>query len=341
MLIPTLGAFPKPAYVSMSDWFQGKGGDYTSGYVEEISADGLDDILDRATAEVVSDQLAAGIDIPTDGEVRRENYIHYHCRHLNGIDFESLETVRMRDTAEASLPTIVGPITATDHFLQRDWTVAQAVSPVPVKITVPGPMTIADSVADQYYCDPVALGDDLAMALNSEIRALAAAGCTHIQVDEPVMARKPEQALAHGLADLERCFDDVPASVTRWVHACCGYPRHLDDHDYPKAPNSSYIELSEAIDATAIDIISIEDAHHHNDLGKLLPRFARTTVALGVVAIAASRIESTAEISARLRAALEHTDKLIAAPDCGLGFLGRELALTKLRNLALGAANVG
>jgi 5-methyltetrahydropteroyltriglutamate--homocysteine methyltransferase len=202
-------------------------------------------------------------------------------------------------------------------------------------------MTIADTNVDLYYDDDRKLGADLAAAVNAEVRSLAEAGCTWIQVDEPVFARKPEAALDYGIENLNRCFHGVPEGVTRVMHMCCGYPDRLDRDDYPKADLDAYIRLAEAVDGAEIDAVSIEDAHRHNDLS-LLERFARTTVILGVVAIAKSRVEPVEEIRARLSAALEHIDagRLIAAPDCGLGLLGRDRALEKLRNLSAAARSL-
>ena len=334
----TIGAFPKPAYVPISDWFTKPDGDYTSAYLGELEAAGpqAEALLDRATAEVVTDQVNAGIDVPTDGEVRRENYIHYLCRHLQGFSFKALATREIRGTTTALLPTIVGPVTAGHSPLPRDFQVAQAATDRPVKITLPGPMTIIDSTVDYHYRDDAALGADLAIAINSHVHRLVAAGCRFVQIDEPMMARKPDVALSHGIDHLAACFEGVPATVTRVAHACCGYPNHLDQEDYPKAPRESYLELARALDRAPIDQISIEDAHRHNDLGALLPRFTSTTVVLGVVAIAKSRIETTQEIVGRLKAARAYlpADQLVAAPDCGLGYLSRDQAMAKLRALS-------
>ena len=153
-----------------------------------------------------------------------------------------------------------------------------------------------------------------------------------------MLARQPEAALAYGVDNLDRCFHGLPAGVHRVMHMCCGYPDRLDRDDYPKADPDSYPRLAEALDGSCIDAVSIEDAHRHNDL-TLLERFANTTVILGVVAIANSRVEPVEEIRARLAAALDHIDaeRLIAAPDCGLGLLGRELTLEKLNNLCRAA----
>ena len=127
----------------------------------------------------------------------------------------------------------------------------------------------------------------------------------------------------------------MPPTTERVVHICCGYPDTLDAEDYPKAPNAAYFELAGVLDEIAIDAVSIEDAHRPNDLA-LLERFTRKKVILGVIAVARSRIEQVEEVRDRLRAALEHVDaqRLLAAPDCGLGLLGRDLAREKLKVLA-------
>ncbi len=340
-----IGAYPKPDYVPIRDWFQvgHDAADYNDTVLKGWSeAPEIQPILDRATAEVVADQIACGIDIPTDGEVRRENYVHYQCRHFDGFDFVNLTQRVLRNGAyTAELPTISGPIRARgEHVLVRDWQVAQAASDRPVKITLPGPLTISDTTADEYYRDPRALAFDLAAALNAEIRALAAAGCRYIQIDEPIFARKPQAALDYGCEALNRCFDGLPHGVTRVTHMCCGYPNRLDDTDYPKADPESYIKIARQVDGIA-DQISIEDAHRHNP-DRLFPLFTRSRLIVGFITVASSRVEPVDEIAARMAEVLQHLpeDRLIAAPDCGLGFLGRDLAMTKLRNLTEAARAV-
>ncbi|MCC2110744.1 MAG: cobalamin-independent methionine synthase II family protein, partial [Hyphomicrobiales bacterium] len=339
---------PKPDYVPLKDWFQVEGGlTATGGEVTRrasaalASSDGdIEALYVRATKAAIEDQIAAGIDVPTDGEQRRENYIHYHCRHIAGIDFQNLTERTLRGGAYTTeLPTIAAAVAPrNEHFLDRDFRVAQSFTDRPVKITVPGPLTIMDTTANVHYDNEAKLARDLADALNFEIRALAEAGCRYIQVDEPVFARNVERALAFGVECLDRCFDGVPDDVVRVMHMCCGYPEHLDDDHYPKADPQSYFQLAEALDRSSVEQISIEDAHRHNDLG-LLEKFARTSIVFGAVAIADSRVESIEEIVDRLRLALDHVDRerLIAAPDCGLAMLGRDLALEKLNNLCAAA----
>lgn len=345
----TIGAYPKPDFLPVTDWFSLDYGGTTAEkptahYARELAQMGeqAEAQFVRAARSVIRDQEAAGIDILTDGEVRRENYVHYHCRHLSGIDFDRLTEQELRNGAyKASLPTITAPVRAMAPFLPHDWKTAQAMTDRPVKITLPGPMTIGDTVADAFYGDAKTRGQDLAEALNKEVRALADVGCRHIQIDEPVFARKVNEALDYGFDNLERCFHKLPDHVLRTVHMCCGYPDTLDNPNYEKAAKESYFDLAPVIDQSCIQAISIEDAHRNNDLS-LLELFEKTTVIFGVVAIAQSRVETVDALEARLRSALQHIEqeRLIAAPDCGLGLLGRDLAMSKLRNLCAAAQRI-
>ncbi|MEM7250934.1 MAG: cobalamin-independent methionine synthase II family protein [Pseudomonadota bacterium] len=345
----TIGAFPKPEYVRLPDWFTIDGGPDSATPTREwagaMNAMGDDAraIVERGIRDAVNAQVRCGVDIPTDGEIPRENYIHYHCRHLHGFDFDALAEKELRGgTYSAYLPTIRGDVTPGDPFLVADWEVAQSATDRPVKVTLPGPMTISDTVVDLHYGDQIRLGKVLANALNAEVRALVAAGCQHIQIDEPLFARRPADALEFGLENLERAFDGVPPNVCRIAHMCCGYPDRLDNPDYPKADPMAYFELADALDRSSLDAVSLEDAHRPNDLS-LLERFRDTTVIFGVVAVAKSDVEPVDAIASRLDAALERIDqdRLWAAPDCGLGLLGSELAVAKLKNLCVAAKRVG
>lgn len=342
-----IGAYPKPDYIEIGNFAETEDQDdsvtraFT--YTQNDAAEVPEQSLIRATREAIQDQIDCGIDIPTDGEQRRENYIHYHCRHLDGIDFENLTNkVHRNGAAVADLPTINARVEPRgNHFLDRDFQIAQDYSDRPLKITVPGPLSIIDTTANVYYRSERELAFDLAEALNFEIRALAAAGCQYIQVDEPLFVRKVDDALAFGVECIDRCFDGVPHHVTRVMHMCCGYPGHIDDEDYLKADPDCYFQLATAIDKTSIHQVSIEDAHCLNDLN-LLEKFADTAVILGVVTIASSRIESSDFIQQRLELALQHieADRLLAAPDCGLMMLGRDLAMAKLKNMCAAAGAV-
>ncbi len=343
----TIGAYPKPKSVKIPDWFDPGAMDSsttTRDYVAAIEKLGAEaeQIIADGVRQVIADQVACGIDIPTDGEVKRENYVHYHCRHLSGFDFDNLTHRVLRGGAyETDLPTVRGRVAAEAPFLPDDWKLAQSFTDRPVKMTLPGPMTITDTAADEFYGDAKALGRDLAEALNQEVLALAKAGCRYIQIDEPLFARKPKEALDYGLEHIERCWQGVPAGVTKVMHMCCGYPNHLDQEDYAKADPKAYFDLAGAVDESVVDAVSIEDAHRHNDLS-LLDLFRNTRVIFGVIAIARSRVETVEEVRERLQAALEHlpAERLVTAPDCGLGHLGRELAMQKLKVLSAAAKSL-
>ncbi len=342
MITTVIGAYPKPPYLLLPDWFNAKGGtdtdNPTGDYIEAIHKMGneAEKIFLKATQDVVSDLIECGIDIITDGEVRRENYIHYHCRHLKGIDFNKLTKKTARTgNYECLLPTIINKVEAKDSFLVNEWITTQKLSSKPVKVTLPGPMTITDTIANDYYTSNNQLGNDLAYALNAEIKRLVEAGCKYIQVDEPLFARKPQEAIDYGIFNLEKCFDGIEnTNVEKITHICCGYPDKLDAIDYPKAPQDSYHKIAELLDDSIIDTISIEDAHRHNDLN-LLEKFKKTKIILGLIKIASSVEETIDEIQTRIEKALNHIDvnRLIAAPDCGLGHLPHSLAKKKLKTM--------
>ena len=350
--LPTtvIGSFPKPDYLPIRDWFDSArdtgemdSPEATRTYSAYRPSDADEALFVRAAEDIIALQIAAGIDVPTDGEVRRENYIHYHCRHVSGFDFDHLEHRVLRDGAYAAdLPAIRQAIRHENApYSPHDFTASQAVSPRPIKFTLPGPMTIMDTTADCFYHDRRRLAADLGDSVNREIRALVDAGCRHIQVDEPLFARQLDDALAFGMDGLERCFHKVPSGVTRTVHICCGYPNHLDDEDYKKADAASYHWLAGVMDELDFDAMSIEDAHCANDLA-LLESFNRKSVVFGAIAVARSRIEPVEEVIQRLRDALGHIDRdrLIVAPDCGLGMLTRDLAKAKLEIMCAAAAAV-
>lgn len=344
MKTTTIGSYPKPASMSVPG-FIAKHPNPTARYTAWLKTRGAADIEAALEGgqEIVREQVSCGIDIPTDGEAPREHYVYYHLRHIEGFDFENLAERESRGGAwSPKVPVLRSAVRPGFPFLVEDWRNAQRATERPVKMTVPGPMTIGDSTVDAHYGDEKLLAQALADTLNVEIRRLAEAGCQYIQVDEPLFARRPAAALDWRIECLERCFHGLPPAVTRVMHMCCGYPSGLNMTDYPKADPQAYFDLAGSLDAAKVDAVSIEDAHRHNDLA-LLERFTRTTVILGFVDIANTRVEDAAEISARLSDACGHIDRdrLIAAPDCGLAMLDRETVVQKMRNLAAAAHSLG
>jgi len=334
-----IGSYPRPPFVQIPDWFNvGLTTSYTTkvtdDYLKNMPADHEYQVL-RAVQDILQDQDELGIDVITDGEVRRGNYVHYHCRHLKGISFDKLTKKVSRNGAYKFMaPTVVAKIEPTLPFLANEWKINSLFTDKPAKVTLPGPMTIADTVANEHYEDEQQLYDDIVKALNFEIIDLAKNGCVHIQIDEPILVRKPEDALAFGIKNLERCFAGVPKHVVKTIHACCGYPDKLDSTDYPKADKDAYLQVADALDKASIDAVSLEDTHRRNNL-ELFSKFKNTTVILGVLGIAESRVETAEEIKKHIQDVLKKipSQRLVVAPDCGLGMLPNEICKKKLKNM--------
>eukprot|EP00930_Biecheleria_cincta_P054782 TRINITY_DN41189_c0_g1_i1.p1 TRINITY_DN41189_c0_g1~~TRINITY_DN41189_c0_g1_i1.p1 ORF type:complete len:392 (-),score=86.07 TRINITY_DN41189_c0_g1_i1:16-1191(-) len=351
-----VGSFPKPPYLKIPDFFAkgeekpGLLGTNTDAYSEMISSLSESDKVQlekdimKATEEVIKEQCECGIEEVTDGEVRRENYIHYFCRFVEGIDFDNKTQIAARNGAfTAAVPTIVAPVKwRGPTSFAEEWKKSQAVSSVPVKYTLPGPMTIMGSTANSTYKDDKVLAEELAKLVNRHVLELAEAGCKFIQVDEPLFARKPEEALAYGIDCLDKCFEGCPAGVEKQMHMCCGYPGHVDQTDYLKADKNAYRRIASKLNQSNIDAISIEDAWCRNDLS-LLSLFPDKKIILGTMNVSSSRVETVEEMQSRLTEALEYIDpeRLIVAPDCGLALLDgpkyRPLLNLKLANMCKAA----
>ncbi|XP_078687222.1 5-methyltetrahydropteroyltriglutamate--homocysteine methyltransferase-like isoform X4 [Branchiostoma floridae x Branchiostoma belcheri] len=279
-----IGSYPKPESVPVPDWFR-SGPLIRTGQEESYSAQEYNDFqknvaseedlekqITRAIREVIQEQIDIGIDVITDGELRRENYILYFCRQLNGFDFDNLVKETFRNGAWSGyVPAVVSEVGPRDDtpFVLEEWRAAQSLTDRPVKITIPGPMTIIGSTANRFYKDRQKLSEALVSIINREVRALAAAGCKYIQIDEPVMMRNPDIAEDYGIEHVTRCFEGLPPGVTKAVHACCGYPSYLDQTDYLKADRTLYDRLAVKLDNAGFDQISIEDAHCPTDLSFL------------------------------------------------------------------------
>lgn len=292
--------------------------------------------------EVVEKQVNLGLDIVTDGEVGRENYfLHFVRNGVVGIDLKVLSDKVMRDGAFVSkVPTVVGRLAPSpEPWCYKEFLAAQAVSAVPVRYTLPGPMTMMDGCYNAHYSDPHQLAADLVVILQREVLALAAHGCRHIQLDEPVLMRYPEQALETGVANIAAVFRGCPAQVERAVHLCCGYPDRLEPTDYHKADPANYPAILQALDQAGMDWATIEHAEPQTSDLSYLAGLERLGLVLGVTAIARTRVESAAEMAGRARAALHHLppSRVMLAPDCGLGFLPPDIATAKLSNMVTAA----
>jgi len=297
--------------------------------------------VEKMVKAVVGRQIKLGLDVVTDGEVGREGYyMHFIRNGVIGINLEKLSDKVMREGAFVSqVPTVVSKVTPTpEPWCYKEYLRAQAVSQVPVKYTLPGPMTIMDGSYNGYYKDQRELAKDLVKILQREVLALAANGCTHIQLDEPVMMRYPDKALEYGTSDAAAVFLGCPPSVEKTIHLCCGYPDRFEPVDYLKADKTRYGAVLMALDKAGFQWATIEDAEAQNDLS-FLGSLDNLGIQLGAVAIARAKLETPEEIAKRAKIALKYLPKerLMLAPDCGLGFLKQDLAEKKLGNMVAAA----
>jgi len=346
-----IGAWPKPTYLDIPDWFSNKGnfdeknerptglrGCFNPSTTASIVRDdALEESVKKAAKEVIDDQTNLGIDVITDGEIERVAYYMHIMSNIQGIDLINLEKKEMRCGAYiTSVPAVRSKLQLRESgpCCWKEWKRAADIAGdrVVVKYTIPGPMTLMDGMVNVYYTDLDELRKDLVTCINQELLGLVSAGCTHIQIDEPVLMRYPEIALSYGLDNLDKCLEGIPETVTKTVHLCCGYPDRLDTDEYPKAPKTNYNLIASKLDSLRFDEASIENAEARNDLS-LLELFKNTKIILGSVTIARTKIETKEEVKATISEALKHIEpeRLILAPDCGLGLLPLNIIKEKLK----------
>jgi 5-methyltetrahydropteroyltriglutamate--homocysteine methyltransferase len=292
----------------------------------------LEQAQDDATILAIRDMERAGIDIITDGEVRRESYFNRFATALDGIDNEQPGSAVARTGAQIPVPRVVGPIRRRHPVEVRDVEFLRRNTDRAIKITMPGPFTMAALAQDEHYKDEEALALAYADAVNAEARDLKAAGADVIQLDEPYLQARPDRAQRYGVKVIDRALAGIPGETA--VHLCFGYA-----HSVFNKP-SGYSFLARLADCQAKQI-SIEAAQPKIDLG-VLKELAPKTIIVGVLDLARRDAEQSAEVAERIRAALKFVpaERLIPAPDCGMKYLARETAFAKLKALAEGAALV-
>ena len=292
----------------------------------------LEEAQDDATLLAIRDQEQAGIDIVTDGEMRRESYSNRFATALDGVDTDRPGTALDRSGHPNPVPRVVGPIARPEAIQVRDLEFLRANTSRPVKMTVPGPFTMSQQAQNDFYESDEELGLAYAAAINAEIIDLQAAGADIVQMDEPYMQARPEAARRYGIRALERALEGV--GVTTAVHICFGYAAII--HDRPEG----YSFLSE-LGACPCEQISIETAQSGLDL-EVLDTLPGKTIILGVLDLSQEQVETPAVVADRIRRALPHKrpDELVAAPDCGMKYLPRASAYGKLESLVAGAALV-
>ncbi len=330
-LLPTtvIGSWPKPAWLSEPSLDVNR---WQTDLTWRFEGEELKRKQDEATEWALYEQEATGVDIVTDGEIRRKNYVHYYCRNLCGFDFEH----RARKTVKAGsyelvVPTISGPITPRKVSLPADYQFVRERTNRQVKMTIPGPVTIMDFSKDQYYGDDTVLAMELAGAIRTEVEALRAVGCKIIQFDEPSFLRYPDKVLDYGLRALEACFAGI-TDITTVVHICCGLPSDLKDQ--PKANQDDYSCIAPALALSNIDQISIEGAHRSLD-ARVLREFGNKEIIFGVVDIGNPHVETVEHIESRIKRVLHcvGSDRLLIGLDCGMIYLDPPVAKSKLTNL--------
>jgi 5-methyltetrahydropteroyltriglutamate--homocysteine methyltransferase len=289
----------------------------------------LEQAQDDATILAIRDMEQAGIDIITDGEIRRESYSNRFANALDGIDLDRPAESISRTGKKDIVPRVVGPLRRRGPVEVRDLRFLRDNTDRAVKITMPGPFTMSQQCVDEHYGDLAALAMDLAVAVNAELRDLADAGADVVQIDEPYLQSRIADARRYATAALERALDGV--AVTTAIHTCFGYAQYIKD-------KPGRYEFLEPLAELPVDQLAIEAAQPKLDLS-VLERLGDKTVVLGVIDLGASEVESPETVAERIRAALRHIapERLVLAPDCGMKYLSRETARGKLRALADGA----
>jgi len=294
----------------------------------------LEQAQDDATVLAIRDMEAAGVDIVSDGEIRRESYSNRFATALEGIDLENPGKVVARGGRVTEVPRVVSKIRRTRPVEKRDMEFLRRHTSRVAKMTLPGPFTMSQQAKNEFYDNVEELVMDLAAAVNEEAHDLVAAGADIIQLDEPWVRNDPEAARRYAVKGINRALQGI--KVPTIVHLCFGYAAVVPGETKP----TGYSFLAELAECNAAQI-SIEAAQPKLDLG-VLNDLAGKTILLGVLDLGDKSAETPEVVAARIREGLKYLspERLVPAPDCGMKYLSRELAFRKLKALAQGAAIV-
>jgi 5-methyltetrahydropteroyltriglutamate--homocysteine methyltransferase len=289
----------------------------------------LEDAQDDATRLAVQDMERAGVDIVTDGEMRRESYSNRFATALEGVDLDRPGVALDRTGHENPVPRVVGPIRRTHPVEVRDVEFLRSITERRIKITVPGPFTMTQQAQNEHYADDRELALAYAEAVNEELRDLKAAGADIVQIDEPYLQARPQAARGYAVEAIGRALDGIVGDTV--LHTCFGYAAIV--HDRP----SGYPFLRELNDCAATHI-SLEAAQPSLD-PSVLRALPDKTIVLGVLDLGSPEAETPELVAERIRRALEVVpgERLVVAPDCGMKYLPRELAFRKLEAMVAGA----
>ena len=296
-----------------------------------VGSEHLEGAQDDATILAVRDQERAGIDVVTDGEMRRESYSNRFATALEGMDNERPAEVPARTPGRVQIvPRVVGKLRRTAPVQVRDVAFLRAQTDRPIRITIPGPFTMTQQLYDECYHDDLALAMDCAAALNAEIAALFEAGADVVQLDEPFLQAQPDKARNFAIPAINRALEGAKGKTA--VHLCFGYAARV------ATKPSGYSFLPE-LNACKADQISIEAAQPKLDCA-ILAKLPDKHIILGVLDLGDMNVESAETIVGRVRRALPYVspDRVILAPDCGMKYLPRDVAFGKLKAMADAAA---
>ena len=289
----------------------------------------LAEAQDDATVLAIRAQEEAGLDIITDGEIRRESYSNRFATALEGIDIDQPGVALDRSGHPNPVPRIVGPIRRKHAVEVDDLKFLRAHTTRKVKMTVPGPFTMSQQAQNDYYPNLAEAALAYAEAVNSEIKDLFAAGADIVQIDEPYMQARPDPARDYGLSAVNRALQGVNGVTA--VHICFGYAAII--HERP----SGYSFLPE-LAGTSVGQVSIETAQSNLDCS-VLEKLSGKTIILGTLDLSDMTVETPETVAARIRRALPHApaERIVVAPDCGLKYLPRDVAFGKMCAMVEGA----
>jgi 5-methyltetrahydropteroyltriglutamate--homocysteine methyltransferase len=289
----------------------------------------LEEAQDDATRLAVLDQERAGVDVITDGEMRRESYSNRFATALAGVDLDAPGVAVDRTGRENPVPRVVGPIRRERPVEVRDVELLRSLTDRTIKITVPGPFTMTQQAQDDFYEDERSLALAYADAVNEELHDLKRAGADVVQIDEPYLQARPEAAREYAVEAIDRALDGIEGDTV--LHTCFGYAHVVKDKP------SGYPFLRELDDCRATHV-SLEAAQPSLD-PEVLHQLPDKTILLGVLDLGSGEAESPELVAERIRRALEVVppERLVVAPDCGMKYLPRELAFRKLQAMVAGA----
>ena len=333
LLTTVVGSYPQP------DWLIDRQA-LASGGVARVRNQGLwripEEFLeaaqDDATILAIRDMERCGLNIITDGEIRRESYSNRFATALDGIDPDRPGQIIGSTGNPIQVPRVVGPIRRVRPVQVGDLKFLREITDRPIKATVPGPFTLAQQAENEHYPDRQSLAMDYAMCVNQEVRELFAAGADVVQLDEPWLRTNPQEAREYAVAAIDKALEGVTGTTA--LHLCFGYAALVKDKP------GRYAFLSE-LEASNVQQISIEAAQPRLDLS-VLKELPSKTVILGVLDLGDKNIESPEAIAARIREALAYVppERLQIAPDCGMKYLPRQVAFRKLKAMTAGVAMV-